>query len=134
MPGTGLLPATVPGACSAWVLLVERWGTWGIRDLLDYAMRVRASLVLPEIGETISTVAEMFGDHWEISAQIEVLLSTEYNGGMGGLVVAELRSRGHEVDVQGPWTRGRLSAVSREGSVLRAAANPRDVRGYAAGR
>jgi gamma-glutamyltranspeptidase/glutathione hydrolase len=52
-------------------------------------------------------------------------------------VLAELRRRGHDVDVQGPWTLGRLSAVTRdpgEPGFLRAAANPRGAQGYAVGR
>ncbi|MFG6190866.1 gamma-glutamyltransferase family protein [Nonomuraea sp. JJY05] len=49
-------------------------------------------------------------------------------------VTAELRRRGHEVEVQGPWTLGRLSAVARDGGFLKAAANPRGAQGYAVGR
>ncbi|MGW6494417.1 gamma-glutamyltransferase family protein [Nonomuraea angiospora] len=49
-------------------------------------------------------------------------------------VLAELRRRGHEVEVQGPWTLGRLSAVARDGEFLKAAANPRGAQGYAVGR
>ncbi|MEV0232449.1 gamma-glutamyltransferase family protein [Nonomuraea sp. NPDC050786] len=49
-------------------------------------------------------------------------------------VLAELRRRGHEVEVQGPWTLGRLSAVARDGAFLKAAANPRGAQGYAVGR
>ncbi|MGW2150824.1 gamma-glutamyltransferase family protein [Nonomuraea bangladeshensis] len=49
-------------------------------------------------------------------------------------VVAELRRRGHEVELRDPWSLGRLSAVSRDGEFLRAAANPRGAQGYAAGR
>jgi gamma-glutamyltranspeptidase/glutathione hydrolase len=49
-------------------------------------------------------------------------------------VPAELRRRGHEVEPQGSWTLGRLSAVARDGDFLKAAANPRGVQGYAAGR
>ncbi|MFC4005604.1 gamma-glutamyltransferase family protein [Nonomuraea purpurea] len=53
---------------------------------------------------------------------------------LGQDVVAELRRRGHEVEVQGPWTLGRLSAVARDGAFLKAAANPRGAQGYAVGR
>ncbi|MBW8764775.1 MAG: gamma-glutamyltransferase, partial [Geodermatophilales bacterium] len=55
---------------------------------------------------------------------------------IGDDVVAELRRRGHAVTVSGPWTLGRLSAVSRdpETGILRAAANARGMQGYAAGR
>jgi gamma-glutamyltranspeptidase / glutathione hydrolase len=48
---------------------------------------------------------------------------------------AELRARGHEVVLTDPWSLGRLSAVGREPSgVLKAAANPRGMQGYAVGR
>jgi gamma-glutamyltranspeptidase/glutathione hydrolase len=55
---------------------------------------------------------------------------------LGDDVVADLRARGHDVTVSGPWTLGRLSAVSRdpETGILRAGANARGMSGYAAGR
>jgi gamma-glutamyltranspeptidase/glutathione hydrolase len=49
-------------------------------------------------------------------------------------VIAALRARGHEVTVMPPWSLGRISAVGRWGGFLRAAANPRGMQGYAAGR
>ena len=51
-------------------------------------------------------------------------------------VIDELRSRGHDVQVLGPWTQGRISAAAndRRRGVLLAAANPRGMYGYAAGR
>ncbi|MCX3288848.1 gamma-glutamyltransferase [Streptomyces sp. NEAU-H22] len=51
-------------------------------------------------------------------------------------VVGELRRRGHDVTVGGPWSEGRLCAVARdpETGVLSAAANPRGMQGYAVGR
>jgi gamma-glutamyltranspeptidase / glutathione hydrolase len=53
----------------------------------------------------------------------------------GEATISDLRSRGHDVEVGEPWSIGRLSAVSRDGDgVLRAAANPRGMQGYAAGR
>ena len=36
--------------------------------------------------------------------------------------------------VQPPWSLGRVSAVARRGGILYAAANPRGMQGYAAGR
>jgi gamma-glutamyltranspeptidase/glutathione hydrolase len=49
--------------------------------------------------------------------------------------IAELRRRGHDVAVAGPWELGRLSAISRApDGLLRAGANPRGMQGYAAGR
>jgi gamma-glutamyltranspeptidase/glutathione hydrolase len=48
--------------------------------------------------------------------------------------IAELRARGHEVEVGPGWSEGRLTAASRVGRRRRAAANPRGMQGYAAGR
>ncbi|GAB3479046.1 gamma-glutamyltransferase [Nocardiopsis coralliicola] len=55
---------------------------------------------------------------------------------IGEQAIAELRRRGHRVVASDPWSQGRLSAVSRdpESGVLRAAANPRGMQGYAVGR
>ena len=48
--------------------------------------------------------------------------------------VEELRRRGHVVEIGEDWSEGRLTAASREGRRVRAAANPRGMQGYAAGR
>jgi gamma-glutamyltranspeptidase / glutathione hydrolase len=49
-------------------------------------------------------------------------------------VVENLKRRGHQVVVGEPWSEGRLSACAKDGELLRAAANPRGMQGYAAGR
>jgi gamma-glutamyltranspeptidase/glutathione hydrolase len=48
--------------------------------------------------------------------------------------VEELTRRGHIVEVGPDWSEGRLTAASRSGTRRRAAANPRGMQGYAAGR
>ncbi|MFM9943394.1 MAG: gamma-glutamyltransferase family protein [Hyphomicrobiaceae bacterium] len=48
--------------------------------------------------------------------------------------IAELKRRGHKVEVGPDWSEGRLTAASQEGPRRRAAANPRGMQGYAAGR
>jgi gamma-glutamyltranspeptidase / glutathione hydrolase len=52
----------------------------------------------------------------------------------GEQVIAELRRRGHLVEVTPPWSLGRVSAVARDGGFLYAGANPRGMQGYAVGR
>jgi gamma-glutamyltranspeptidase / glutathione hydrolase len=52
----------------------------------------------------------------------------------GDDVIAGLRARGHQVDVRPAWSLGRISAVGSWGGFLHAAANPRGMQGYAAGR
>jgi gamma-glutamyltranspeptidase / glutathione hydrolase len=53
---------------------------------------------------------------------------------VGPAVIAELRRRGHLVNVRPAWSLGRVSAVARRNGVLYAAANPRGMQGYAVGR
>ena len=49
-------------------------------------------------------------------------------------VIEDLRRRGHLVNVRPAWSLGRVSAVARRNGILYAAANPRGMQGYAAGR
>jgi gamma-glutamyltranspeptidase/glutathione hydrolase len=49
-------------------------------------------------------------------------------------VVAELRERGHEIEVTDDWSLGRVSAVGREDGMLKEGANPRGMQGYGVGR
>jgi gamma-glutamyltranspeptidase/glutathione hydrolase len=61
--------------------------------------------------------------------------SLALEGRFGGEVVEDLRRRGHEITVWPDWSLGRVTAVSREpDGLLKAAANPRGMQGYAVGR
>ncbi|HEY7845894.1 MAG TPA: gamma-glutamyltransferase family protein [Bradyrhizobium sp.] len=55
-------------------------------------------------------------------------------GRLGKATIKELRRHGHEVEVGPDWSEGRLTAASRSGNRRKAAANPRGMQGYAAGR
>ena len=46
----------------------------------------------------------------------------------------ELKKRGHKLETGPDWSEGRLTAASRDGKRRKAAANPRGMQGYAAGR
>ena len=48
--------------------------------------------------------------------------------------VRELERRGHKVELGPDWSEGRLTAASQDGVRRKAAANPRGMQGYAAGR
>jgi gamma-glutamyltranspeptidase/glutathione hydrolase len=59
----------------------------------------------------------------------------EIEGRVDPALINALRERGHEVVVAPDWSLGRLSAISRDAEgLLRAAANPRGMQGYAVGR
>lgn len=54
---------------------------------------------------------------------------------IGAEAIADLRARGHCIDVAEPWTVGRLTAAARTpGGLLKAAATPRLMQAYAVGR
>ena len=70
VPGTGLLAAVVPGAFGAWTLMLQRWGTMRLRDVLEPAIGyARDGMpVIPGLAATISAVAGMFREEWTTSA------------------------------------------------------------------
>ena len=47
--------------------------------------------------------------------------------------IEELRRRGHEVELCGDWSLGRVSAAAKDGALLKAAANPRTCRATRSG-
>ena len=55
-------------------------------------------------------------------------------GRMPKATIEELKRRGHKVEVGPDWSEGRLVAAARDKDLLKAAANPRGMQGYAIGR
>jgi gamma-glutamyltranspeptidase/glutathione hydrolase len=68
---------------------------------------------------------------WPRTARPGVLV---LEGRVAQETTAELKRRGHIVEIGPDWSEGRLTAASRVGRRRRAAANPRGMQGYAAGR
>jgi gamma-glutamyltranspeptidase / glutathione hydrolase len=70
IPGTGLLAATVPGAFGGWLLMLQSWGTWRLREVLAYAISYARNgfPAIPRVSATIDAVAEMFAADWPTSA------------------------------------------------------------------
>jgi gamma-glutamyltranspeptidase/glutathione hydrolase len=72
VPGTGLLPACVPGAFDAWMLLLGEFGTLRLADVMGYAIGYaeHGYPLVPRISETIRSVEGLFHDEWPSSAQV----------------------------------------------------------------
>src|SRR4029453_9982877 len=70
MPGTGLLPACVPGTFETYMMILRDFGTMRLRDVLEPAIGyARNGYPLVERGcVTIGTVAQLFREHWPTSA------------------------------------------------------------------
>src|SRR4051812_28700347 len=72
IPGTGLLPAVVPGAFGGWLLLLERYGTWRLADALEFAIGFAEDgfPVIPSITRIIGEVEDVFRTEWPSSAEV----------------------------------------------------------------
>src|ERR671931_27825 len=72
IPGTGVLPAVVPGAFGGWLVLLERYGTWRLADVLEFAIGYAANgfPVIPSITRVIRQVEDVFRSEWPSSAEV----------------------------------------------------------------
>ena len=72
VPGNGLLAATVPAAFGAWMLLLARYGTLRLRDVMSYAIGYARDgyPMLATASATIGSMAAMFSEHWPTSAEV----------------------------------------------------------------
>jgi Gamma-glutamyltranspeptidase len=70
VPGNGLLPAMVPGAFGAWMLLLQRYGTLPLREVMKYAIGYAGDgyPILPGASAAIEAMTETFTLHWPTSA------------------------------------------------------------------
>jgi gamma-glutamyltranspeptidase/glutathione hydrolase len=113
------------------------WGTpggdqqdqWTTQLLLRHA---HAGMNLQQAIDAPAWHSEHFpSSFWPREARPGVLV---VEGRMPKETIRELERRGHIVEVEADWSEGRLTAAARDGRRRRAAANPRGMQGYAAGR
>ena len=100
----------------------EQWALHALLRHVDRGLDLQAAIDAPE-WHTMHLVASFAPRGVEPRS-----LYVESRFGEG--VIANLRRRGHEVTVTGPWDLGRVSAVRRDGGQLAAAASTRAT-GYA---
>jgi gamma-glutamyltranspeptidase/glutathione hydrolase len=72
IPGNGLLAATVPAAFGAWMLLLQRYGTLRLRDVMTYAIGYASGgyPMLSGASAAIDAMAATFTRYWPTSAEI----------------------------------------------------------------
>ena len=72
VPGTGLLPAVVPGAFDAWMLMLRDWGTMEFSDVIAYAIGYATNGIhlVPRIPAAIESMRPMFEQEWTTSAEV----------------------------------------------------------------
>jgi gamma-glutamyltranspeptidase/glutathione hydrolase len=71
VPGTGLLPAVVPGAFDAWCTVLRNWGSWEFADVLAYALGYARNgiHIVPRIAATITNIQPLL-EEWKTSAEV----------------------------------------------------------------
>ena len=104
----------------------DQWSLHVFLRHVDFAADLQAAIDAPEFHT----------DHFPSSffPRRAHLGSLAVESRLGDDAIVELRRRGHDVTVRGPWSLGRVTAVARDQGQLKAAANPRGMQGYAAGR
>ena len=104
----------------------EQWALHVLVRHIDRGLGLQEAIDAPE-WHTDHLISSFFPRSFEPRS-----LSVESR--FGDDTIAELRRRGHDVTVTGPWSLGRVSAVARLGDQLAAAANARGMQGYAVAR
>ena len=72
IPGTGLLPAAVPGTFDAYMLMLRDYGTMKLSDVLAPAIGyfLNGHPMVERASATIATVKDNFRDNWPTSAAV----------------------------------------------------------------
>jgi len=104
----------------------DQWSLLFFLNHLTFGMNLQQAIDFPSFHS-----AHMPSSFYPRQAQPRVL---DVESRAGAPVIDELRRRGHLVNVRPAWSLGRVSAVARRDGILYAAANPRGMQGYAAGR
>ena len=104
----------------------DQWSTIMFLHHADHGMNLQEAIDAP------SFHSEHFpGSFWPRSRQPKkVVLEDRFPQ----TTIDELIRRGHQIEVGASWSEGRLTGATIDNNILRAAANPRGMQGYAAGR
>ena len=72
VPGSGFLPACVPGSFGAWMTLLRDYGTMSVADVMELAIGYARDgyVMLPRIAAAIDIVAPLFRTEWPTSAEL----------------------------------------------------------------
>ena len=69
IPGSGLLPATVPGAMGGWFRLLAEFGVLSLEEVVEPAIgyATRGYPVLPDTAKAINALAPLYAEEWSTS-------------------------------------------------------------------
>jgi gamma-glutamyltranspeptidase/glutathione hydrolase len=105
----------------------EQWALHAFVRHVDLGLDLQAAIDAPEF-HTDHLISSFYPRSF-------VPRSLALEARFGSRTVADLQRRGHDVTLSPPWSLGRVTAVAREpDGLLKGAANPRGMQGYAVGR
>jgi gamma-glutamyltranspeptidase/glutathione hydrolase len=105
----------------------EQWALHAFLRHVDLGLDLQAAIDAPEF-HTDHLISSFYPRNLQPR-------SLALEARFGARTVADLQRRGHDVTLWPAWSLGRVTAVAREpDGVLKAAANPRGMQGYAVGR
>ena len=105
----------------------EQWAVHAFLRHVDLGLNLQEAIDAPEF-HTDHLISSFFPRAF---ARRSLTVESRF----GEETIDGLRRRGHEVEVSGPWTLGRVTAVAREpDGLLKAGANARGMQGYAVAR
>ena len=105
----------------------EQWALHAFLRHVDLGLDLQAAIDAPEF-HTDHLISSFY-------PRGVAPLSLSLEARFGARTVADLQRRGHDVALWPAWSLGRVTAVAREpDGLLKAAANPRGMQGYAVGR
>jgi gamma-glutamyltranspeptidase / glutathione hydrolase len=133
-PRTTLTPSLALRAGEPWLAFwtpggdqQDQWALQFLLNVVDFGMELQEALDAPTVQSTHFPGSFYPHQAHPGGVRIESRIPAE--------VRDELASRGHQVDVDGPWSHGQVTAVARErNGVLSGAASPRGRVAYVMGR
>jgi gamma-glutamyltranspeptidase/glutathione hydrolase len=83
IPGNGHLPAVVPGAFGAWMLILRDYGELSLREVLEPAIRVSRDgfVITPAVAAILARVAPFFRKFWPSSAEVYLSRTSPHRAG-----------------------------------------------------
>jgi gamma-glutamyltranspeptidase/glutathione hydrolase len=72
LPGSGHLPAVVPGSFGAWMLLLAEYGSLPLREVLSPVIAIAREgfLVKPQVADLLAALVDFYQTHWPSSAEV----------------------------------------------------------------
>jgi len=117
IPGSGLLPACVPGGFGGWMRLLAEYGTMRVSDVLQHAIGYATAgyPILPATAMAIRLLAPLFAEEWPESGRVYLRDGTPPEPGSrvrNQVLAATYRRILAEAEAAGPGREAQIEAAN----------------------